>query len=355
MRALRWHGARDLRVDEVERPVPGPGQALVRVERVGLCGTDLEEYLHGPVDIPALAPHHRSGATAPLTIGHEVVGVVAECPDDPALVGIRVIPDVVEGCGACYWCLRHEEGLCPDLVVLGQHAPGGMAEYMLCRSATLVRVPPELDVDIAAFAEPVAVAVRAVAKAGDLRGTTVAVIGSGVVGTLIAQVARGHGAEVIAQDPAAHRRDIVSELGFRTAADRAETAAAALQASGRPADVVFECAGRPRSLDDAIALTRRGGTTVLVGLDPTPPSFPWRDVVLGEKRLIGTAAHMWDVDVLTAVRLLATGVVDPRPLLSRVVPLAGAAAALDELAEPNHLAKVLVDPQAPSTIEGAGR
>ena len=345
MRTLRWHGTRDLRLDDVERPAPAPDQALIRVERVGLCGTDLEEYLHGPVDIPASAPHPRSGAIAPMTIGHEIVGIVAECPSRPELVGARVIPDVVDGCGDCFWCARHEEGLCPNLVVRGQHADGGMAEYMVCRAATLVLVPAELDADIAAFAEPVAVAARAVAKAGDLRGATVVVVGAGVVGNLIAQVARGHGADVIAQDPAEHRRDLAAGLGFAVTADRVETAEAARRAAGRLADVVFECAGHPTSLDDAIALTRSGGTTVLVGLNPAPPAFPWRDVVLGEKRLLGTAAHMWDVDVLTAVRLLASGVVDPRPLLSGVVSMDAAVATLEELAAPNRLAKVLVDPQ----------
>ncbi|UNK70469.1 alcohol dehydrogenase catalytic domain-containing protein [Microbacterium sp. H1-D42] len=353
MRALRWHGRRDLRVDEIARPTAGTHQAVVRVERVGLCGTDLEEYLHGPVDIPSGTPHHRSGAIAPLTIGHEVVGIVAECPSDPSLVGQRVIPDVVEGCGECFWCQRHEEGLCPDLVVLGQHADGGLAEYMVCRAATLVPVPDTLSPDTAAFAEPTAVAARAVAKAGDLRGTTVIVVGAGVVGNLIAQVARGHGALVITQDPAPHRREIAATMGFATAAERHESAQlCAEHSAGRLADVVFECAGRQQSLDDAISLTRRGGTTVLVGLDPEPAAFPWRDVVLGEKRLIGTAAHMWDVDVLAAVRLLASGVVDPSPLLSRVVAMDAAASALDELAAPNHLAKVLVDPQMHSA-EGA--
>lgn len=346
MRALRWHGARDLRVDELDRPVPRPDQALIRVERVGLCGTDLEEYLHGPIDIPASA--------APMTIGHEIVGVVEECASDPSLVGRRVIPDVVEGCGRCFWCARHEEGLCPDLIVLGQHTEGGMAEFMLCRAATLVVVPEDLNADIAAFAEPVSVAVRAVAKAGDLRGATVAIVGSGVVGNLIAQVARGHGAFVIVQDPAEHRRDLAAGMGFPACGDRAASAAAITAQAGRLADVVFECAGHESSLHDAIALTRRGGTTVLVGLNPAPPSFPWRDVVLSEKRLLGTAAHMWDVDVLTAVRLLASGAVDPRPLLSRVIPMDRAAEALDELAAPNRLAKVLVDPQI-TADEGARR
>jgi len=346
MRAARWHAARDVRVDTVPVPTAGPGQALVRVERVGLCGTDVEEYLHGPLDVPVDAPHPRSGAQAPLSQGHEVVGVVADCPDRPDWVGRRVIPDVVEGCLQCWWCDHHEQGLCPELVVLGMHAPGGLAEFMLCRSATLVEVPVHVEPDIAAFAEPVAVAVRALAKAGDVRGATVVVVGAGVVGNLIAQVAGAAGAQVVVQDPAPQRRALALTSGaVVAAADASESAGVVLGATpGRLADVVFECAGRDESFADAIALTRSGGLVVLVGLSATTPTLPWRELVLGEKRLVGTAAHMWDTDVATAVDLLAGGIVDPRPLVSRTVTLDAVADVLEELAAPNDLAKVLVDP-----------
>lgn len=346
MRALRWHAARDLRLDSVPLPSVMPGQALVRVERVGLCGTDLEEYLHGPLDVPVGAPHPRSGVQAPLAQGHEVVGVLVDCPDRPDWVGRRVIPDVVEGCGRCWWCVRHEEGLCPELVVLGMHAPGGLADFMLCRSATLVEVPVHVGPDVAVFAEPVAVAVRALAKAGDLRGATVVVVGAGVVGNLIVQAARAAGAVLVVQDPSQQRRALALDAGASAAASDARGAGAAvLDAShGRLADVVFECAGRSQSFADSVALTRSGGTVVLVGLSASEPPLPWRDVVLSEKRLVGTAAHLWDVDVATAVRLLADGTVDPRPLISEVVPLDEVADALERLARPNDLAKVLVDP-----------
>ena len=101
-----------------------------------------------------------------------------------------------------------DEGLCPDLVVLGQTAEGGLAEFIRCRVETLVIVPSGLSIDVAAFAEPTAVAVRAIAKAGDLRGSTVSIVGAGVVGNLIAQVARAHGARVIATDTVEWRREL---------------------------------------------------------------------------------------------------------------------------------------------------
>jgi len=355
-RALRWYAARDLRLEQVATPELKPGQARIKVERVGLCGTDIEEYLHGPLDIPMALPHPMSGRSAPLVPGHEVVGVVIECPDDPAWVGRRVIPDVVNGCGRCWWCLRHEEGLCPDLVVLGMHDDGGLAEQMVCRSDTLVSVPEGVPVDVAVFAEPTSVAVRAVAKAGDLRGATVAVVGAGVIGNLVAQVALAAGAQVVVQDPHKIRRQRAPWPSVGAAADRAAAARLILDVhGGRLADVVFECAGRPQALHDAIALARRGGTVVLMGLCAEEPSIPWREVVLGEKRLVGSAAHIWDVDVASAVRLLATGTVDPRPLVSQVVGLEEVSAVLEELARPNELAKVLVDPGRTEAARVDGR
>ena len=353
LRALRWYAAHDLRLEQVPTPELKPGQARVRVERVGLCGTDIEEYLHGPLDIPMARPHPRSGRSAPLVPGHEVVGVVVECPDDLTWVGRRVIPDVVNGCGRCWWCLRHEEGLCPDLVVLGMHDDGGLAEQMVCRSDTLVAVPEGVPVDVAVFAEPTSVAVRGVAKAGDLRGATVAVVGAGVIGNLVGQVALAAGAQVVVQGPHQTRRERLPWPAVAAAADGAAAADLILDINGgRLADVVFECAGRPQALHDAITLARRGGTVVLMGLSAEEPTIPWREVVLGEKRLMGSAAHIWDVDVASAVRMLANRHVDPRPLVSRVIGLEEVAGVLEELARPNELAKVLVDP---SRMEGARR
>jgi len=346
MRALRWYARGDVRVDEIPRPTPAPGQALIRVDRVGLCGTDVEEFLTGPHDIPVSGPHPVSGAQAPLITGHEIVGTVVECASQPAWVGKRVIPDVVEGCGTCWWCERHEVGLCPNLVVLGQHAPGGMAEYMVCRANTLVGVGPDVPVEVAALAEPTAVAVRAVAKISDLRGATVAVVGAGVVGNLVVQVARGMGAQVLVLDPSATQRNRALEAGAAAVAASGDEfrGVVAGYTGGRLADAVFECAGRPAAIADALSVTRRSGTTVLVGISDATPPLPWRDIVLSEKRVVGTAAHVWDTDVVTAVRLLSTGVVNPRPLISETVGFAGVAEAFARLAAPGDLAKILVDP-----------
>src|SRR5215216_4315313 len=152
MRAAVWYGKRRVVLEERLHPVCDPHQALVRVEMCGLCGSDLEEYLDGPVVA-------RPGTV----LGHEIVGTVSEVAADgsgpPA--GTRVVVDVVNGCGRCRWCRAGEEGLCADLAVTGLHLDGGLAEYVVAPACRLISLPGGMPFSVGALAEPLAVAVRA--------------------------------------------------------------------------------------------------------------------------------------------------------------------------------------------------
>lgn len=344
MRAARWHGRRDIRLVDVPVPEVTAGQVLVRVERVGLCGTDLEEYLEGPVDIPVVTPHPGSGMTAPLTLGHEVVGTVAECPGGEIVPGTRVVPDVVVGCGQCWWCERHQTGLCPQLAVRGLQCDGGLATYLAADAGTCVIVPDMTPVDVAAFAEPTAVAVRAMRKAGDIAGATVAIVGAGTIGLLTAQVAQARGAaRILVVEPRKERRDIAASLGLPEVIG--PDAVAALAKAGRGADVVLECAGNQPAMDTALALCRAGGTVVAIGTPCTPLTLPMRSVVLAEKRILGSAAHLWDEDVAAAVALLGSGLLRTEPLLTDVIPLERAVEdGFERLARDPLALKILVAP-----------
>lgn len=338
MRALRWHGRGDLRLDDVPVPVPASSEVLIRVERVGICGTDIDEFVDGPLELPALTPHPISGVRTPLILGHEVVGRVVEdvSPDCPA--GTLVIPDVVVACGQCPSCRRNEPGLCPSIAVRGLQMDGGLAEFMVAERRTLVRVPAHVDADVAAFAEPLSVAVRAERKAGDLAGRSVAVVGAGTIGLLLIQLLAGTGARSItAVDPSPTRRALAATLGADVVTEPAEHIGCV--------DVVFECAGTPAAVDLAFQTLGRGGTLVLVGTGQSTHEIPLRGVILREQRILGSAAHVWDVDVAAAVALLARAAVDPRPLLSGVIPLAAAVAeGFVRLSEGSGALKLLIDP-----------
>lgn len=329
MFAARWHGRSDVRVEVVSRPRPAPDQAVVAVELAGLCGSDAEEYLHGPVV-----------ARPPVTLGHEIVGRVDEPAADgsgPA-AGTRVVVDVVTGCGRCFWCRRHEEGLCPGLVVTGLDADGGLAEFVLGRAERLVPVPDTLDPRIAVLAEPTAVAVRATRKVGSLLGAGVLVVGGGTIGMLTGQLARSSGAgEVVVVEPAAYRRDLLASWGLTAVwhADPAARAASVRAAlDDRNADLAFECSGRNGMPAEAIGLVRSGGTAILLGVTPEAEALPTLDVVLGEKTIVGSAAHMWDDDTAVAVGLLASGSIDASAMLTHTFDLANAAEAFQALVDP---------------------
>lgn len=321
MRGVVLHGPRDLLVERRPIPTPADHEVLLRVLACGICGTDAEEYVVGPLSVPT----GRDGtAPAPHVIGHEVVGVVERPAADGSSPprGTVVIGDVVLGCGDCWWCDRHDPGLCPDLRVRGQHIDGGMAEFMAADGRTCVPVPAGILVEAAVLAEPLAVAVRAVRKAGPLLGTTVAVLGGGAVGQLVAQVARASGARsVILSDPIPRRRDLAGRIPATTAVSPDDLVGVVRGLPAPGVDVVIECTARAGLLRQALDLVRPGGLVIAVGLRPGDEPLPLADLVLNEKRIAGTAAHVWDDDVAAGVALLAAGSVDVLPLVTRTVDL----------------------------------
>ena len=313
---------------------------MVRVLWVGLCGSDLEEFLDGPIVVPG-----------PVTLGHEIVGIVEVAARDgsgpPA--GVVVVVDVVTGCGHCYWCMRHEEGQCPRLKVTGLNIDGGLAEFVTGSARRLVVVPSGLDPAQAALAEPLAVAVRAVRKLGSVQGCGGVVQGGGTIGLLVAQVLRHAGADpVVILEPSSWRRGIADQLGLQSVwAETEQLRAEAITShlvSSRGADFVVECSGADGAAREAVRLTRRGGTAVLLSVTPTDQPIDTTDAVLGEKVIHGSAAHMWDDDVTPAIGLLAQGAVDVRPLITHTVPLVDGPAAFDLLSDRSqHALKILVD------------
>ena len=320
MRAARWHGRGDVRIEKVPVPAVAPDELLVEVLWCGICGSDLEEYRDGPVSIP-LEPHPRRGTRAPITLGHEVVGRVHTAAADGSgpPVGTVVVPDVVIGCGECWWCRRHEEGQCPRLAVRGQTEDGGLARFMPARAATCLVVPPGVAPEAAALVEPASVAVRALRKADDLLGARIAVVGAGTVGQLVVRCARAAGAVVeLVVDPVRSRRDLAVRHGAAAAADPGTAADSAVDGGY---DAVVECSGADGALPLALALARRGGTVVAVGLRARPETLDVVGLVLGEKRIVGSAAHLWDTDCAPALDLIASGRVPVDDLISRRVPL----------------------------------
>ena len=350
MLALRWHGRRDVRLDEVpEPPPPGPGELQLRVLWCGLCGTDVEEYRSGPIFVPVEQPNPLTGRKAPLTLGHEfaaeVVAVGAGATFEP---GQRVAADTLIWCGRCYWCLRHQVSLCERLAALGLMADGGLAELCNAPETTCLRVPDGVSDEAAALAETLAVGVRALRRGRLSVGERVVVVGAGAVGLMALQAARASGASHVALvEPRADRRSVGAALG---ASEVLEPAAA--EEVG--ADLVLECSGNPRAIGTALAAARKRGRVVLVGIYPEPASVSFLDVVTTEKELLGSFSHVYDEDFAAALTLLQHGGVQVEPIISDRIPLDQAVerglAALER--EPEAHLKILVSPRLVSSPSG---
>lgn len=324
MRAARWHARRDIRIDDVPAPAPAEDEVLIRVMFCGICGTDLEEYREGPLTVQVGTPHRTSGRSAPLTLGHEVVGRVERAAADgsgPA-VGQVVLPDAIVGCGHCWWCSRRQEGQCARLSIRGQTDDGGLADYMCARAATCIVVPDGLDAALAALSEPASVAVRAIRKLDMPLGARIGVIGGGTIGQLVAQVARASGASyTLLVDPLPDRRAMAEKLAGARTCSPGDLADIVKRLPEPGLDAVIECTGRPGVLAQSVALVRSGGTVVAVGIRPGDEAISLLDLVVGEKRIIGSAAHLWDTDVADAVTMMSDGRLNVGPLITHRVGL----------------------------------
>src|SRR5580692_4104284 len=343
MLAVRWHARGDVRVEEVPPPAPpGPGELQLQVRWCGICGTDLEEWLSGPVFIPAAVPHPLTGARAPLILGHEFAGVVIAVGAGVTgpLPGQRVAVDTIVSCGSCHWCQRGEVTRCPALGALGLHGDGGLAELCNAPARMCLPVPDTVADDEAALAEPLAVAVRALRRGGLRPGERVAVVGAGAVGLLAVQAALAFGAErVSVVEPLAERRALAVRLG-------ADCAVPPEEAASLEADVAVECAGTPDGVLTALAALGTGGRAVLLGIITEAVPIVPMDLVRGEKTLIGSLSHVWDEDFRIALGLLGRGAVAAAPLITDRIPLAaavtGGLALLRD--EPEKHVKILVRP-----------
>ena len=353
MKAARWHGRGDVRVEDVPAREPAAGELLLRVSWCGICGTDVEEYVAGPAIIPVEAPNGLTRQTAPLTLGHEFVGTVAArgAAVDGFDVGERVVPEVVLFCGDCFFCRRHDYALCLNWAALGLHADGGLAEYALVPAFSCARLPEKMSDEEGALVEPTEVAVRAVRKSELRLGERVAVIGGGPIGLLTLQVARAAGAgEAYLVEPRANRRELGSALGA-TATYTAEDPDWLRQlheaCGGIGPDVVFECAGARDTADLAVHCARKGGRIVLVGIHPEPVRLSTLEIIVGEKRVVGSVQHHYDEDLPAAVRLVAEGKVQVKPLITGRVALERVVEdGLQALARrPEQHLKILVSPE----------
>jgi len=337
MRASFYEGAGRFRIGDAARPAAAPGEALLRVRRVGICGTDLHIF-QGHLDhrVP------RGGV-----IGHETLAEIAEAPTASGFrAGERVVVEPLRVCGACRACRTGAAYLCYSLKVLGVDEPGGMQEYWAVPTARLLRVPATLGDDEAAMIEPLAVAAHDVRRAGVTRGDAVVVFGGGPIGALIAMVSRHRGARVVVSEINPFRVEILAKLGIDVVGPGRDLAAFVDEwTGGDGADVVFEVTGNAAAVTAMTGLARVQGTISMVAIhaEPLPVDlyrFFARELTMHGSRLY--AREDWD----EAIRLAATGAVTLGPLVSRRVPLESLQDGMEQALRGGPVMKVLIDLRA---------
>lgn len=324
MRAAVLVGWNDLRVEEVAVPEPAPGEVLVRVRSCGLCGTDLK-MIHGGFE-------GRWPPSLPFVIGHEWSGQVAaigpELEDLDLAVGDRVVSENHIGCGRCPMCRRGRYNLCeragtPGYRLYGHTAPGALAEYALRPAPMLHKLPDGVSDLEGALVNQGALTVHAMRRVRFDPGSTAAIFGPGLLGLLTAAVARASGATQLIMVGRGHRLELAATMGCDDVVDYEQEDPAAgvgRLTAGRGVDYVFDCSGNPAVPSQALDSVRRGGTVAILGLTGGKLSEISADrLTLDEIDLLGIRSSPNAYPAM--IRLMRSGAVDVRPLLSDVFSL----------------------------------
>lgn len=340
---LREYGR--LEIAEMPRPVPGPGEVLVRVAACGICGSDVHGY------------DGSSGRRIPpLVMGHEAAGTVAAVGSGVMgyREGDRVTFDSTVYCGECDFCRRGEMNLCDRREVVGvscgdYRRHGAFAEFVTVPERIVYRLPDAMGFEEAAMLEAVSVALHAVHLSGSGEGRTALVIGAGMIGLLTMQAARALGyARVMIADIDATRLELARSLGadatLHLSGEELVTAVRE-KTGGQGADVVLEAVGRNATVGAAIDCVRKGGTVVLIGNISPEVTLPLQKVVSRQLRLQGSAASCGEYP--EAMEMVTSGRIRIEPLITAVAPLEEGPRWFERLhsGEPN-LMKVVLTPDA---------
>jgi L-iditol 2-dehydrogenase len=339
VRAALLNRPGEVAVVERPAPVPGPGEVLVRVRAVGVCGSDTHYFDHGRIG--------RFVVESPLVLGHEASGVVEGVGSDvdPARVGERVSIEPGVPCRQCVQCLGGRYNLCPDMVF---HATppvdGSLAELVVIHQAFAHPVPDSVSDEEAALLEPLSVGIWACRKGEVGPGSRVLVTGAGPIGLVCIQVARACGAsEVVVTDLNAERLGVATELG---ATGTIASGSVALDDwyAGRPApEVLLECSGHAGATVDAIRVLAPAGRAVLVGMGGDELALPLS--VVQERELVVTGTFRYANTWPTAIGLVGSGQVDLARLVTGRFPLTESAAALTAARDTHGAIKAVINPQ----------
>lgn len=336
MRALRLHGAHDLRIHEEPEPTPEPGQSLVRVEAVGLCGSDLHWFEEGGVG--------DARVVNPVVPGHEMAGTALTGPHAGRLVAI----DPAIPCERCPLCRQGHRNLCPHVAFSGHSTlDGSLRELMAWPDHLLHPLPEGLSAADGALLEPLGVALHTWDLTHARVGASVAIVGAGPIGLLVLQVARAAGCgRVVVVEPLPHRREAALLLGADVAVAPEEALAAGPDLwdgdDGLGCEVALECCGHDAAVDLALRAARPGARVLLVGI-PEDDRTGFAAGLVRHKGLTLVAVRRMKEMYERAIPLVSGGAVDVRAVTGSVFPLERSVEAFETACARSGL-KVVIEP-----------
>ncbi|WP_158736936.1 2,3-butanediol dehydrogenase [Alteribacillus sp. YIM 98480] len=349
MKAAVWHGAKDLRVENVEEPVVSNHEVKVKVKWCGICGSDLHEYLAGPIFIPAEEPHPISKDKAPIIMGHEFAGEVVEVGEGVSRVkvGDRV---AIEPILAPHANGKYEDEKYNLSDSLGFHGlsggGGGFSEYTVVGEHMVHQLPEELSYEQGALVEPAAVALHAVRQSSLKAGDSAAVFGAGPIGLLVIEALKAAGASTIyAVEVSDSRKKLAEELGaYVIDPTKVDPVEEIKRLTNGGIDVSYEVTGIPDVLNQCINSTHNGGESVIVSIWESEASIQPNDLVIKEKTVKGIIAYRHVYPAVT--ELMKQGYFNGDKLITNKIKLDQVVAeGFEQLTEDKSQIKILVKPE----------
>lgn len=342
MKAIVIHDADDLRIEDRDMTGPGPDEVNVAIKAGGICGSDLHYFSNGGFGAIRLID--------PMILGHEVAGVIEAIGANVTSVGVgdQVAVNPSRPCGNCRFCTEGMHNHCLDMRFYGSamrrpHIDGAFRQNLIADASQCVVVPADVSMNESAIAEPLAVVLNAVSKAGNLVGKRVLVTGCGPIGSLAVLVARTAGArEIVATDVVDEALTTAKSLGADVTVNAA-TQSEKLQDYAKDKgtfDVMFEASGNAAALGAGLNAVRPRGTVIQLGLGGDI-EIPQNTIVTKELTLKGT--FRFHEEFATAAQMIASRQIDVRPLLTDVLPLAKAEEAFKLAGDRTKAMKVQID------------
>jgi threonine dehydrogenase-like Zn-dependent dehydrogenase len=353
MQAVVCHGPKDYRLEEVPVPKPGPGEALVKVEAVGICASDLKAY-HGAAKFWG-DENRPAWAETEVIPGHEFTGTVVELDDEAARrwnieAGDRVVSEQIVPCWECRYCKRGQYWMCNPHIMYGfkRKTPGAMASYMVYPAEALVyKISKDLPPAHAAFAEPLSCSLHAVERADIQFEDVVVVAGAGPIGLgMIAGAAAKSPAHVVALDFVDHKLELARKCGADITVNVGREDPLAIVrdlTEGYGADVYLEGTGHPAAVPQGLNLLRKLGTYVEYGVFRENVTVDW-SIISDDKELDVRGAHLGPHCWPAAVRMLESGRLPMDEICTHQLPLSQFQDGLDLVAEGSKSIKVSLIP-----------